>query len=411
MRRVVITGLGLVSPVGNDVPSAWANLVQGVSGAGAITLFDASEFRVRIAAEVKEFDALERFGARESRHLDRYSQFVLTAAREAVACASLEISDRNCARVGIVIGTGIGGITTLSQQMVVLTTRGPNRMSPHGVPHMLADSAPGLLAIELGVRGPNMAITTACASGANAIGEAAEMIRRGAADVMLAGGSEAAVVPYVMASFGVMRATSTRNDDPARASRPFDAQRDGFVVGEGAAMLVLESLEHAQSRAAEPLAELTGYAATNDAYHVTAPSKEGAPAAECMRLALRAADLDPGDIGYINAHGTSTPLNDATETVAIKQVYAERAYEIPISSTKSMTGHMLGAAGAFEAVVSAMVLREGTIPPTINYDHPDPECDLYFVPNHALRAEVTNVMSNSFGFGGHNATLVLSRIS
>jgi 3-oxoacyl-[acyl-carrier-protein] synthase II len=409
LRRVVITGIGLISPVGNDVPSAWANLVTGVSGVGPITLFDASQFRVRIAAEVKDFDAVERFGTRESRHLDRFTQFALTAAREAVASSGLEICDQNRGRIGIVIGTGIGGITTLSEQMSILATRGPDRVSPHGVPNLLADSAPGLLAISLGVRGPNMAITTACASGANAIGEAAEMIRRGAADVMLAGGSEAAVIPYIVASFRIMRAISTRNEDPARASRPFDAQRDGFVIGEGAAILVLEALEHAQSRAAEPLAELAGYAVTNDAHHITAPPEKGTPAVECMRLALLAANLEPGNIDYINAHGTSTPLNDASETNAIKQVYAERAYEIPISSTKSMTGHMLGAAGAVEAAVSVMVLREGVVPPTINYDHPDPVCDLNFVPNRALRANVTHVMSNSFGFGGHNATLVLSR--
>jgi 3-oxoacyl-[acyl-carrier-protein] synthase II len=410
MRRVVITGLGLVTPIGNDLSSTWASLIAGESGVRGITRFDASEFRVRIAAEVKDFDAVGRFGARQARRLDPYAQFFLAAAREAVAGAHLKIGQQNRDRIGVVVGTGIGGITTLTEQAEVVSTRGPSRVSPLGVPHLLPDSAPALFAIELGLRGPNMAVTTACASGANAVGEAAEIIRRGAADVMIAGGSEAAIIPYIVASFGVMRAASTRNDEPSRACRPFDAHRDGLVIGEGATTLVLESLEHARSRDARILAELTGYAATNDAYHITAPPEEGVPASECMRLALRAANLKPEDIGYINAHGTSTPLNDASETIAIKKVFAERAYQVPVSATKSMTGHMLGAAGAFEAAVSIMVLREGVIPPTINYEHPDPMCDLDFVPNQAIRAEVDHVMSNSFGFGGHNAILVLSRI-
>jgi 3-oxoacyl-[acyl-carrier-protein] synthase II len=326
-----------------------------------------------------------------------------------LAHARLTIDDSNRHRVGIVIGTGIGGIGTILEQVEVLRERGPERISPFLVPMMISDSAAGMLAIRLGARGPNMALATACASGNNAIGEAVEMIRRGSADVMIAGASEGALVPLAMAGMNVMGALSTRNDDPLTASRPFDKDRDGFLMGEGAGVLILESLEHAQARGADILCEISGYGTTDDAYHISAPAENGAGAAMSMRLALEDAGLQVTDIDYINAHGTSTPLNDKSETAAIKTVFGEQAYKIPVSSTKSMTGHLLGASGAVEAVFSILAMREGVIPPTINYHTPDPECDLDYVPNQPRKAVIRHVMSNSFGFGGHNATLVFSQ--
>jgi 3-oxoacyl-[acyl-carrier-protein] synthase II len=328
---------------------------------------------------------------------------------QAVEHSSLKIDDANRDRVGVLIGTGIGGVATMTEQMAVLAERGPDRVSPFLVPMMLADTAPGMVAIRLGIRGPNLAVITACATGSNTIGEAAEMIRRGSAEVILAGGAEAAVVPLALAGLGVMNALSTRNDDPQRASRPFDLNRDGFVVGEGAAVLVLESLEYAQGRGARILAEVTGYGTSDDAYHISAPAENGAGAALCMNLALESANLRPEKVDYINAHGTSTLLNDKSETAAIKTVFGAQAYRVPISSTKSMTGHLLGASGALEAAVCVQVLLDGLLPPTINYETPDPECDLDYVPNQARQKAVRHVMSNSFGFGGHNATLILSR--
>jgi len=341
--------------------------------------------------------------------MDRFTQFALAAALQAVEHSGLKIDESNRDRVGALIGTGIGGVSTMTEQLTVLAERGPDRVSPFLVPMMLADTAPGIIAIHLGIRGPNMAVTTACATGSNAIGEAAEMIRRDSTDVMLAGGAEAAVVPLALAGLGVMKALSTRNDQPQRASRPFDLNRDGFVVGEGAAVLVLESLEYAQARGARILAEVTGYGTSDDAYHISAPAENGAGAALCMRLALESANLRPEDIDYINAHGTSTTLNDKSETAAIKTAFGAQAYKVPISSTKSMTGHLLGASGALEASVCVQVIQDGLLPPTINYETPDPECDLDYVPNQARQKTVRNVMSNSFGFGGHNATLILSR--
>jgi 3-oxoacyl-[acyl-carrier-protein] synthase II len=408
-ERVVITGLGCISPLGNDIQGMWENLIAGKSGVGPIAAYDTSEFKTKIAAEVKEFDGSTLFGNREARRMDRFTQFAMAAAQQAVEDAGLIIDDSNRDKIGVVIGSGIGGLATLSENLRVLAEKGPSRVSPFLVPMMLVDSSPGMIAIQLGVRGPNFAVVTACATGTNAIGEAVSVIRRGQAEVILAGGSEATIIPIAMAGMSVMGALSACNDDPQRASRPFDLLRDGFVMGEGAGVLVLESLEYAQARNAKILAEIRGYGITNDAYHVSAPSENGLGAAKCMRMALDSARLSIHDIDYINAHGTSTPLNDKSETAAIKTVFGERAYQLPISSTKSMTGHLLGAAGALEAAICVKILQEGLIPPTINYEHPDPDCDLDYVPNAARRAEVHTIMSNSFGFGGHNAVIILSQ--
>jgi 3-oxoacyl-[acyl-carrier-protein] synthase II len=401
--------MGCISPVGNTVKATWSALLAGKSGAGAITLFDASKHKTRIAAEVKGFDAVAAFGVRDARKMDRFTQFATVATLEALEQSGLKIDDTNRDRIGIVIGTGIGGIGTIMEQAEVLRERGADRVSPFLIPMMISDSAAGMLAIRVGARGPNMAIATACASGNNAIGDAMETIRRGSADVMIAGGSEGALVPLAMAGMNVMGALSTRNDDPLTASRPFDKNRDGFLMGEGAGILILEELEYAKARGANILGELTGYGTTDDAHHISAPAENGAGAAMSMKLALENANLTINDIEYINAHGTSTQLNDKSETSAIKTVFGEQAYKIPVSSTKSMTGHLLGASGAVEAVFSIMAIREGVIPPTINYQTPDPVCDLDYVPNQPRTASPKHVMSNSFGFGGHNATLVISR--
>lgn len=408
-KRVVVTGLGCVSPVGNTAAETWEALIVGKSGAAPITHFDASRHKTRFAAEVKGFDGPALFGAREARKMDRFAQFATAAALEALEQAEFTVNESNRDRVGVLIGSGIGGIITLLQEVDTLRERGPDRVSPFLVPMMISDSAAGMIAIRVGARGPNMSLATACATGTNALGEAAEMIRRGAADVMIAGAAEAAIVPVSMAGMNVMGALSTRNDEPARASRPFDKDRDGFLMGEGGAILILESLEHAQARGAKILCEFSGYGASDDAYHISAPAENGAGAALSMQLAIKDAGLSVTDIGYINAHGTSTSLNDKSETAAIKTVFGEQAYKIPVSSTKSMTGHLLGASGALEAVVCAKVISENLLPPTINYETPDPECDLDYVPNQARPAAPKHVMSNSFGFGGHNATLILSR--
>jgi 3-oxoacyl-[acyl-carrier-protein] synthase II len=408
-RRVVVTGMGCISPVGNTVQETWNALLQGKSGAGMITLFDASKHKTRFAAEVKGFDAVAAFGVREARKMDRFTQFATVATQEALEQSGLKIDDANRDRIGIVIGTGIGGIGSIVEQSEVMRERGVDRVSPFLIPMMISDSAAGMLAIRIGVRGPNMAIATACASGNNAIGDAVETIRRGSADVMIAGGSEGALVPLAMAGMNVMGALSTRNDDPLTASRPFDKNRDGFLMGEGAGILILEALEYAQARGANILCELTGYGTSDDAHHISAPAENGAGAAISMKLALENANLTINDIEYINAHGTSTPLNDKSETAAIKTVFGEQAYKIPVSSTKSMTGHLLGASGAVEAVFCIKAIREGIIPPTINYETPDPICDLDYVPNQSRKVSPRHVMSNSFGFGGHNATLVISR--
>ncbi len=407
-QSVVITGLGCVSPLGNDVETTWAQLVAGQSGVDLITRFDAKDFKTKIAAEVKGFNGDALFGRKEARRMDRVTQYALAATQEAVAQAGLAITDENRDRIGVVVGTGIGGVETLYENTKTFLARGPGRISPFMVPMMLPDSPAGMIAIQLGVRGPNLAVVTACATGTNAVGEAAEMIRRGQADVVLAGGSEAAIIPVAIGGMSVMGALSTRNEAPSRASRPFDAERDGFVMGEGAAVLVLESAEYAQRRGAQAMAVVRGYGTTNDAYHISAPAENGIGAALCMQAALDHAGLKAEEISYINAHGTSTPLNDLSETIAIKTVFGEAAYQVAISSTKSMTGHLLGAAGAVEAVVCVKAIQTGVLPPTINYQTPDPDCDLDYVPNKARTTRVLHVMSNSFGFGGHNATLIFS---
>ena len=404
--RVVITGLGCVSPLGANVQSTWEAAIAGQTGIGPITLFDAAEFKTQFGAEVKGFDADEAVGKRLSRRTDRCTQFGMEAARQALEDAGLVITDENRDRVGVIFGSGIGGIGTLFTETTSFLEKGPRWVSPHMVPMMLPDTIPGYIAIAFGMRGPNMAIVTACASSANAIGEAAAMIRRGAADAIVAGGAEAAIVPVAVAGFNVMGALSTRNDDPATASRPFDLDRDGFVVGEGGAAMILESWEHANARGAKIMAEVVGYSATNDAYHISAPAENGAGAAICMQNALAEAELPVEKIDYINAHGTSTPLNDASETAAIKTVFGEHAYKLAVSSTKSMTGHLMGAAGALESLFCVRALQEGVLPPTINYTTPDPECDLDYVPNTARERDITYAMTNSFGFGGHNACLI-----
>jgi len=408
-RRVVVTGMGCISPVGNTVKDTWEALLACKSGSGMITAFDASHHKTRFAAEVKGFDAVSLFGVREARKMDRFTQFATAAAMEALEQSGLKIDESNRDRIGIVIGTGIGGLGTIMEQAEVMRERGADRVSPFLIPMMISDSAAGMLAIRVGARGPNMAIATACASGNNAIGDAMETIRRGSADAMIAGGSEASLLPLAMAGMNVMGALSTRNEDPLTASRPFDKTRDGFLMGEGAGILILEELEYARARGANILCEMTGYGTSDDAHHISAPAENGAGAAISMKLALENASLTVNDIEYINAHGTSTPLNDKSETAAIKTVFAEQAYQIPVSSTKSMTGHLLGASGAVEAVFCIQAIREGMIPPTINYHTPDPVCDLDYVPNEPRKLSPRHVMSNSFGFGGHNATLVISR--
>ena len=409
LKRVVVTGLGCISPLGNDISTLWKNILTGKSGVGLITRYDTSQFKVKIAAEVKNFDGGSIFGVREARRMDRFTQLGLASAIQAVQHANLVITESNHDRIGVILGTGIGGMNTLFDQMDVFTKRGPDRVSPFMIPMMLPDSAVGMIAIHLGVRGPNMAIVSACASGTNAIGEAVEVIRRGSADVILSGGTESVIVPIGMAGLEVMKALSTHNDEPERASRPFDRDRDGFVLGEGAAVLVLESLEHAQKRGAQIWGEISGYGTSNDAYHISAPAENGAGAALCMQSALNDARLTKNDISYINAHGTGTQLNDKSETDAIKTVFGEQAYNIPVSSTKSMTGHLLGAAGALEAMICVKTIEAGIAPPTINYETPDPECDLDYIPNRARQMNLQHIMSNSFGFGGHNASIIISR--
>ena len=410
-KRVVITGLGTLSPLGNTVKDTWESALRGRSGIGPITQFDASDFITRFAGEVRGFDPVAELGHKLTRRLDRVTQLTVVATKHAVEQAKLKITEDNRDRIGAVIGTGIGGIATLLNQVKQYLEKGPRWISPFTVPMMLPDSPGGQLAISFGMRGPNFAVVTACASGTNAIGEATEIIRRGDADAMIAGGSEAGIVPLAVAGFNKMDAMSKRNESPEGASRPFDLDRDGFVLGEGSAQLVLESFEHAKERGAKILAEIIGYGQTNDAHHITAPAENGAGAAISMGLALEDAQVEPDQIDYINAHGTSTRLNDSSETAAIKTVFGETAYDIPISSTKSMTGHMLGAAGGIEALFCVQALQDGVMPPTINYETPDPECDLDYIPNEKREKELDTVMSNSFGFGGHNATLVFTKAS
>ena len=408
--RVVVTGMGAITPLGHDVASTWTRLCQGESGVGPVTLFDASNLRTRIAAEVKGFEPVAHFGRREARHYDRFSQFALVAAGQAIADSGLTFDNNGASeRTGVIIGSGVGGIASLLEAADIYANQGPRRISPFLIPRMLADSAAGQVAITFGIRGPNMAVVAACATGTNVIGEAAEMIRRGWVEAVVAGGSEAAITGVSLAAFNVMRAISTDNETPTRASRPFDATRNGFVMGEGAGVLVLERLERALARDAHIYGQVVGYGSTADAFHMAAPAEDGRGAAQSMRMALEEAGLSPAEVDYINAHGTSTLLNDKTETMATKTVFGEHAHHVAISSTKSMIGHLLGAAGAVEAIICFKALNEGLIPPTINYQHPDPDCDLDYVPNVARPAAIRTAMSNSFGFGGHNATIILQK--
>ena len=409
-QRVVITGIGCVSPVGLTAEESWAAVTTGRSGIDNISLFDAAGFPVRFAGEVKNFDPLRHLDRKESRRMDRFVQLGMAAALMAHADSGLDLDQEDRDRIGVLIGSGIGGIQTLETQLGIGMEKGIDRISPFFIPMMISDMASGAVSIQLGVGGPNTCVVTACATGTNAIGDAMHIIRRGDADVMLAGGTEAAVTPMGVGGFAAMRALSTRNDEPQKASRPFDRERDGFVIAEGSAVLVLESLEHAQARGARILAEVAGYGMSADAYHITQPAPEGAGAVRAMRGALRVAGLTPEDVDYINAHGTSTQANDKNETAAVKTVFGDHAYRLPISSTKSMTGHMLGAAGAIEAMFCTQAIRDGIIPPTMNLENPDPECDLDYVPHEARRRPVRVAMSNSFGFGGHNATLVIRAV-
>jgi 3-oxoacyl-[acyl-carrier-protein] synthase II len=410
-KRIVITGLGTVTPIGIGAESYWSALLAGTSGIGPITLWDPTGFDVRIAGEVKGFDPSSYMDRREVRRSDRFTQLGVAAAVIALEDAKLTIGPHNAERVGVLVGSGVGGLMTMEEQTRVLNEKGPSRVSPLVVPMMIADMASGQISIVTGARGPNSTVVTACATGAHALGDSLEILRRGAADVMIAGGAEAAVTPLAIAGFGNMKAMTNRyNDDPLRASRPFDRDRDGFIMGEGAGIVILETLEHAERRGAPHIyAELIGYGMSGDAYHQTQPAPEGEGVARAFRAALCDAGVVPDAIGYVNAHGTSTPLNDKNETMALKAVFGDHARKLAISSTKSMTGHLLGAAGAIEAVATALVLERGMIPPTINYETPDPDCDLDYVPNVARTLQVEYAASNNSGFGGHNAVIILRR--
>lgn len=411
-RRVVVTGVGLLSPLGNDLDSSWAGVCQGQSGIGRITAFDPEPYRCQIAGEVKGFDAEALFGRKDARRMSRQTQFAMAAAGQAIAHAQLQLDQEDLDRVGVIIGSGMSALAPVYDSWEVMNSKGPSRVSPFLIPIMLPDTPGATVSIAYGLRGPNFTLATACATGNDSLGQAFHMIQWGLQDVILAGATEAAILPVTVAGFAAMTALSDRNDAPQQASRPFDLNRDGFVPGEGAAVLVLESLDHAQARGATILGELLGYGITSDAYHVSAPASDGMGAVKAMQQAMAVAGVTAVDIDYINAHGTSTPLNDKIETLAVKKALGDRAYDIPMSSTKSMTGHLLGATGALEAAFCLKVLETGILPPTINYDTPDPACDLDYVPNTARQVdEVKLVMSNAFGFGGHNAVLILGKFA
>ncbi|MGR3206017.1 beta-ketoacyl-ACP synthase II [Bacillus glycinifermentans] len=407
-KRVVITGLGALSPLGNDVKTSWNNAVNGVSGVGPITRVDANEYPAKVAAELKDFNIEDYMDKKEARKMDRFTQYAVVASKMAVEDAKLDINDKNAARIGVWIGSGIGGLETLEQQFETFLTKGPRRVSPFFVPMMIPDMATGQVSIALGAKGVNSCTVTACATGTNSIGDAFKVIQRGDADVMITGGTEAPLTRMSFAGFSANKALST-NPDPKTASRPFDKNRDGFVMGEGAGIVVLEELEHALSRGADIYAEVVGYGSTGDAYHITAPAPNGEGGVRAMNEAIKDAGMSPEQIDYINAHGTSTPYNDKFETIAIKEVFGEHAYKLAVSSTKSMTGHLLGAAGGIEAIFSVLAIKDGIIPPTINIETPDEDCDLDYVPDKARRQNVDVVLSNSLGFGGHNATLIFKK--
>ena len=405
-NRVVITGMGTLCPLGLDTTTTWEGLIAGKSGIDYITLFDAESCKTKFAGEVKGFDPTNYVGRKEARHMDRFAQLSVAASIQAVEHSGIQINSANQDNIGIVVGSGIGGLTTLFEQARILIEKGPDRVSPFLAPMMISDMAAAQASIVLGIKGPNLCTTSACSSGSDAIGVAYELIRHGGAQIMLAGGSEAIINQLGITAFNALNAISTRNDEPQLASRPFDAERDGFIISEGAGILVLEDLAHAQGRGANILAELIAYGASADAFHITQPLEDGGGAARAMQTALNKAGLAPTEIDYINAHGTSTPLNDRMETRAIKTVFGDSIHRIPISSTKSMLGHLIGAAGAVEAIICIMTIRSGVIPPTINLIHPDPDCDLDYVPNTARHAKVTTALSSSFGFGGHNSALI-----
>ncbi|SNX55562.1 beta-ketoacyl-ACP synthase II [Thermoanaerobacterium sp. RBIITD] len=408
MNRVVITGIGAITPIGKDINEFWDSLINGKSGIDRITKFDTSSYPTKLAAEVKDFEPTKYIDKKEAKRMDRFTQFALASTRMALIDSKLDLEKENLDKIGVIYGSGIGGIETLENQHNILMEKGPGRVSPFFIPMMIADMAAGLISITFGLKGHNETIINACASSSNAIGDAFKVIERGDADVMVTGGSEAAITPLSIAGFCSMKAMST-NEDPKTACRPFDANRNGFIMGEGSGTLILESLEHALNRGANIYAEIVGYGATADAYHITAPAPEGAGAARAMKLALKDANINPEDIDYINAHGTSTEYNDKYETMAIKNIFGKHAYKLKVSSTKSMTGHMLGASGAVEAIATILAIKNGIIPPTINYETPDPECDLDYVPNKAVNIDIQYALSNSFGFGGHNATLLFKK--
>ena len=412
-RRVVITGLGVISPIGSDVKTFWENLVNGVSGIDRIQVNfnpdDYPDLQVKIAGEVKDFDPLQYFDRKEAKRVSRYIQFGVAAAMQAITDSGLDKADIDKSKVGVIIGSGIGGLRDIEQQHDVLVKRGPRRVSPFFIPYGISNMIAGLTAIKFGFKGVNYCVVSACATGTHSIGDAYKLIKDGMIDIAVAGGAEAAITPLGVAGFAVMKALSTRNDEPQKASRPFDAKRDGFVMGEGAGILILEELEHALKRGAPIYAELVGYGATDDAYHITAPDESAEGPALCMSMAIEDAGISPDEVDYINAHGTSTPLNDKTETKAIKKVFGEHAYKLKISSNKSMIGHLLGAAGGVESVATVLTIKEGVIPPTINYEFPDPECDLDYTPNKAIKKEVKYALKNSFGFGGTNASLLFKK--
>ena len=411
INRVVVTGIGALTPLGLDIGTTWDNIIAGKSGIDHITLFDPELLETRIAGEVKGFEPTDYMNRKTARHMDRFAQLAVAASFQAVKQSELQIDSSNQDDIGVIIGCGIGGLTTLFEQIRVLLEKGPDRVSPFLAPMMIADIAAAQISIALGVKGPNLCITSACSSGSDAIGAAVELIRHGDARVMIGGGAESIINPIGITAFNALKAISTRNDAPQSASRPFDAERDGFVIGEGAAVLILESLDHALKRGANILAEILAYGATADSHHVTQPLESGEGAARAMQVALRKAKIEPSEVDYINAHGTSTRLNDIMETKAIKTAFGDYAYKVPISSTKSMTGHLIGCAGAAESAFCVLAIQHGVIPPTINLNNPDPECDLDYVPNVARQAKITTALTNSFGFGGHNSVLVFRQYS
>jgi len=410
-RRVVVTGLGMITPLGIGVEESWKGLLAGKSGVKRITQFDATGFPTQIAGEVVGFNPEDYIEIKEIKKMDRFIHFAIAATQMAMTDSGLKITDENAERTGVIIGSGIGGLRSIEHYHSVLLEKGPKKISPFFIPMLIVNLAAGQISIKIGAKGPNSAVSTACATGSHAIGDAYEIIQRGDADAMIAGGTEAVITPLGIGGFNAMKALSTRNDEPEKASRPFDIDRDGFIMGEGSGVIILESLETAMNRGARIYAEIIGYGMTADAYHITSPPPNGEGAARCIRLALKDAGISPSEVDYINPHGTSTKAGDELETKAIKTVFGEDAYKIPVGSTKSMTGHLLGAAGGIEAVISILTICEGVIPPTINLDNPDPECDLDYVPNHARKAEVKCALSNSFGFGGTNACLLFRKFT